>query len=271
MPATTHNFDQAIKLATTSDGRYTGQALPAYTNLVGPFGGVTAATLLNAACLHAEVLGEPVSLTVNFAAPITDAPFEVIARPARTNRSTQHWIVEIHQDSAVVATATAVFARRRDTWSSLEITPPTAPPAAEVAVVDLPAGFPAWLDNYEMRLVEGGVDFSGKQEEGGSVTTLWMRDAPPRPLDHLSLAALCDAFLPRIFVRRQSFVPIGTVTMTAYFHADSALLAGQGTEPLLATARASRFHDGYFDQTAEIWGANGELLATTHQLVYYRE
>ncbi|MFV8819174.1 acyl-CoA thioesterase [Haliea sp. E17] len=271
MTASPHPFDQAIRLQSTADGRCSGQSHPAYANLVGPFGGVTAATLLNAAMGHPDVLGEPVALTVNYAAPIADEPFDIRARAVRTNRSTQHWIVEMQQDGDAVATATAVFARRRETWSALEIAPPPVPPASEVPVFAIPPYLPRWLQNYEMRLVHGDVDFSSAQETDDSVTTLWMRDHPPRPLDHLSLAALSDAFLPRIFVRRQRFVPIGTVTLTTYFHADSALLAAQGEAPLLATARASRFRDGYFDQTAELWGSDGELLATTHQLVYYRE
>ncbi len=266
-----HPFDRTIHLQPAGAGNFRGQSNPAYANLVGPFGGVTAATLLNAAICHADVLGEPVSLTVNYAAPIADAAFEVSARAARTNRSTQHWLLEMRQAGEVVATATAVFARRRETWSALEIAPPPVPAAAEVAVTEIPPYMPQWLHNYEMRLVRGDIDFASEAETDDSVTTLWMRDRPPRPLDHLSLAALSDAFLPRIFVRRQRFVPIGTVTLTTYFHADAQMLAAQGEAHLLATARASRFRDGYFDQTGELWGADGELLATTHQLVYYRE
>jgi len=48
-------------------------------------------------------------------------------------------------------------------------------------------------------------------------------------------------------------------------------LARQGAEPLLATAWASNFRDGFFDQVAELWSCGGELLATSHQLVYFRE
>jgi len=31
------------------------------------------------------------------------------------------------------------------------------------------------------------------------------------------------------------------------------------------------YRNGYFDQSAEIWSADAQLLASTHQLVYYRE
>jgi hypothetical protein len=73
-----------------------------------------------------------------------------------------------------------------------------------------------------------------------------------------------------VFVRRQELVPAGTITLTTYFHADAATLAAQGDKPLLAQARAARFFKGYFDQGAELWGSDGELLATSHQLVYFK-
>jgi hypothetical protein len=72
-------------------------------------------------------------------------------------------------------------------------------------------------------------------------------------------------------VRRPNWVPIGTVALTTYFHADAAQLAGQGSAPVLGLARALNFGKGFFDQTAEIWSESGALLATTHQVVYFKE
>ena len=54
----------------------------------------------------------PIALTVNFAAPIADGNIDVVVRLVRTNRSTQHWLVEASQNGVVVALATAVFAER---------------------------------------------------------------------------------------------------------------------------------------------------------------
>ncbi|HEY0916602.1 MAG TPA: hypothetical protein VGE22_17135, partial [Solimonas sp.] len=63
----------------------------------------------------------------------------------------------------------------------------------------------------------------------------------------------------------------GTVSMTVYFHADAAALAAQGERELLAHARGQRFHGGFFDQAAEIWSPEGLLLATSNQVVYFKE
>jgi acyl-CoA thioesterase len=267
----THPFDAAIALAAAGEHRFRGRTSPDYGNMVGPFGGVIAATLLNAAMQHPQRLGEPLSLTVHYAAPIAEGGYAIDARPVRTNRSTQHWLIELSQDDGVAAFATAVFATRRDTWSATEADFPAVPPADSLAPA--PAiERAAWTRRYQMRFVKGALEQAGAGDAGrDSVSQLWMRDEPPRPLDHLSLAALSDAFFPRLFIRRPSWVPVGTVALTTVFHADAAELAAQGMQPVLGAARAARFGKGYFDQSAEVWGSDGRLLAVSNQVVYFKE
>jgi len=267
-----HDFDTAIQLVARGDGVFAGATCAAYANMVGPFGGTTGAVMLNAVLRHPQRQGDPVALTVNFAGPVADGAFEIEARAARTNRSTQHWNLQMRQGDSVVTTASAVFATRRETWSAHEAAVPAGwPPAASLPRA--PAqGRPGWVQRYDMRFIDGPMPavFDGV-EQPQSASRLWVRDEPPRPLDFASLAALCDTFFPRIYIRRRRPVPIGTVSMTTYFHADDALLAAQGDRHLLATARALNFRNGYFDQTAELWSDQGDLLASTHQLVYFRE
>nr|WP_242474293.1 thioesterase family protein [Tomitella cavernea] len=263
-----------MELAAGDDGTFTGATSAAYANMVGPFGGNTAAVLLRAAQEHPERLGEPVALTVNFAGPVADGAFTVTARPTRTNRSTQHWFIELSQDGVVATTATAVFAVRRNTWAADEAVMPQVPRPDEVPAQPMPP-FIKWADNYEFRWIVGGIpqpsaDGAAPVESDDSTTTMWVRDVPPRPLDFAALTGICDSFYPRAFLRRGTALPAGTVTFTVYFHADSEVLARQGDEPVLGTARAKTFGKGYFDQVAEIWGAGGTLLATSHQLVYFK-
>lgn len=86
-----------------------------------------------------------------------------------------------------------------------------------------------WVKRYDMRPVSGGMPTVWDGQGDHSLTQLWVRDNPPRPLDFASLTALADAFFPRVFVRRATLVPVGTVTMTVYFHADSAQLQASGS------------------------------------------
>lgn len=264
-----HPFDAAVELTPTGDGSYSGHTSAAYANMVGPFGGITAATLLRAVQQHPDRLGDPLSLTVNFAGPIAEGAYEISARPVRTNRSTQHWALELTQDGVVATTATAVFGTRRETWSSDEIAVPAVPAFDDVEAGSFPE-FIAWARNYEMRFVEGGIPETESVEHPSSTTTLWVRDAPARPLDFPALTALSDVFFPRVFLRRGQYMPAGTVSMTVYFHADADVLAEQSDGAVLGSARAQRFGRGYFDQSAELWGRDGVLLATTHQLVYFK-
>lgn len=267
--ANVHPLDAATTLFAKDTDVSTGRTHPAYANMVGPFGGIIGASLLNAVLRHPQRLGEPVSLTVHYAAPIADGDFEIRTRAMRTNRTTQHWLVELVQAGAVAAFATAVTATRRDTWAAADADFPDVPEAKSVAIAP-PVPRAAWTASYEMRFIDGGLTLE-EGERDDSLTRLWIRDQPSRPLDYLSLSAICDAFFPRIFVRRPKWVAVGTVTLTTYFHADAAELAAVGSESVLGVAHAKRFEQGFFDQTAEVWSPQGKLLAVSHQLVYFKE
>ncbi|AQT79590.1 acyl-CoA thioesterase [Mycolicibacterium litorale] len=269
MTTTTHAFDTAIGLAGNGLGRYSGQTTPAYANMVGPFGGTTAATIVHAIECHPDRIGEPVALTVNYLAPIHDGAFDVSVRAVRTNRTNQHWTAEVIQEHGVTTTATAVFGRRREAWSDTEARMPAAPDPEAVPATARP-DFVAWMANYSMHYVEGGLP-DVEQESPSSTTTLWVRQSPARVLDFPALTALTDVFYPRVFLRRGRPLPAGTISLTTYFHADGAELSRQGTDFVLATAGAQRFERGYFDQSAQIWGRDATLLATTHQIVYYKD
>ncbi|HEY2197804.1 MAG TPA: hypothetical protein VGH69_08940 [Mycobacterium sp.] len=52
-----HAFDRAIALEVVDDDVVRGATRPEWANMVGPFGGVTAAILLRAIQLHPESAG----------------------------------------------------------------------------------------------------------------------------------------------------------------------------------------------------------------------
>lgn len=278
MTSAPHPFDQALQLHSEAPGQYQyqGQTHPGYWNMVGPFGGITAATLLQAVMQHPDRLGDPLSLTVNYAGALTAGPFTVQATPVRTNRSTQHWTLSILQADAegaqvVTTTATVVTAVRRETWSVGDVPMPEVPlPECQAAIV-APLRTVEWLHRYEMRPIAGLIPRAWDGSGDHSLTQLWMRDNPPRPLDFCSLAALADVFFPRVWLRRARQVPAGTVSITVYFHASTAQLQATGSGYLLGQARGQEFRNGFFDQTVQLWNEAGTLLATSHQIVYYKE
>ncbi|HUR89106.1 MAG TPA: thioesterase family protein [Ramlibacter sp.] len=266
-----HAFDEAIALEWQGEHLARGRTHDGWRNFIGPFGGLTAAQAMQAILSHPQRLGDPIAFTVNFAAAVADGAFDVIAQPVRTNRSTQHWSLQIRQGDEVVLVGTAMTAIRRDTWSTEEARMPGVPRPADVPP---PSSEPRveWVKRYDLRFIEGGfpAEWHGG-DSGQSLTRLWVRDNPPRPLDFASLTAMSDIFFPRIWLRRAQFGPLGTVTMTVYFHAREGQLEETGTGYLLGQTRGQGFGAGYFDHTAQLWNEAGTLLATTTQVYYFKE
>jgi acyl-CoA thioesterase len=267
-----HPFDAATRVERIG-GRCRGATSDTYWAFVGPFGGITSATLLRAALEDEARAGDPLALTVNFCAAISRGSFDLELTQSRANRSTQHWSIILNQaEGGIGATATAVFAIRREGFSHQPARRPNA--AAFETLAPYPTlGPSAWVKQYEFRFAEGAPDIGPEPRAvpGSSLSHFWIRDVPARPLDFLSLAAMGDAFFARIFHVRGVLVPFGTVSLTTYFHVDAEELAQQGSGPILAVADASVFHKGFADQKGELWSQDGQLLATCYQIGYFRD
>lgn len=266
----THPLDKAIELDTIDANTRRGRTRPEWANMVGPFGGITAAALIHAVETHPDRIGDPLALTVNFAGPVADGDFDIALRAARTNRTNQHWILELSQGGDIKTTATALFGIRRDTWGDTEAQPPSAPAPEQIAPSSGQGRVVVWARLYDMRFAEGPVPGEDSPPSPSSTTTLWVRDNAQRHVDYPALAALSDVFFPRVFLRRGAAVPAGTISLTTYFHADQQQLDALGGDYVLATAHANRFSEGYFDQSAQVWSRDGNLLVTTHQIVYFK-
>ena len=266
-----HPLDEATRIDWIEPGHGRGATHPAYGNMVGPFGGTTMAALLRAVLDHPARRGVPFALTVNYCTAITDGAFELRSRLARDGRSVQHWTMELLQDGAVAATGSAVTGTERETFSHQTVAPPDAPPFESVAPLASSVRV-RWLGRYDMRFFEGGAVFDGPEDAlpGSARTAMWIADKPARPLDFIALAAMSDAFIVRLFHLRGRPALAGTVSITTYFYATEADLARQGSQPLIAVADARVFRHGFHDQTGELWGADGTLLAVTTQTVWYK-
>jgi acyl-CoA thioesterase len=265
-----HLFDDATRV-TAGDSRWQGRTSEDYWAFVGPFGGATAATILRALIDHPQRSGDPLSVTVNFCAPIAQGGFDLDVRLVKASKSTQHWSVELTQGGTEVVTlATAVFAERRPSWSHQQAEFPQAPPFEQM--LSYPKVAASWVKQYDFRFVGGDPEFTGmaKGAPANAFSKLWIGDRIPRKIDMLSLMSMSDAFFGRVFHARCELVPFGTVSMTTYFHADTEDLAAEDISRVLAAADAKIFHKSYGDQSGELWSPSGRLLATTHQIAYFK-
>jgi acyl-CoA thioesterase len=263
-----HLFDDATRVS-AGDSRWQGRTSEDYWAFVGPFGGITAATVLRALMEHPQRSGDPLSLTVNYCAPIAQGDFDLDVRLVKANRSTQHWCVELTQGGGDVATlATAVFAERRPSWSHQQAHfPETKPYEQTLPYANVAA---SWVKQYDFRFVEGEPRVAGAAEPASAYSKLWIGDRVPRKIDALSVMAMSDAFFARIFHVQRELVPFGTVSLTTYFHADTDDLANEDITRVLGVADARIFHKSYCDQSGELFSPQGRLLATTTQIAYFK-
>jgi hypothetical protein len=58
--------------------------------------------------------------------------------------------------------------------------------------------------------------------------------------------------------------------MTTYFHVTAAELTAARLTRVIGRAGANRFHASYQDQVGQLWSEDGVLLASCHQLAYFR-
>ncbi len=268
-----HPFDLATRLVPVGEGQFQGQTSAAYGNLVGPFGGVTSANLMQAVLLDARRAGDPISITVNFCAAIADGAFDIHSRLIRSGKYLQHWSLELHQGARICSTASIITAQRGGDFSHQPVTPPDVKAAADCAPLPGIPKFSSWLDRYDFRYIEGPPPMTGPPLGGlgQARSALWIRDEPKRALDYLSLTALSDSFLLRLFHVRCTMVPMGTVSLTTHFIASAPEVTAQGADPVLGVADALRFHGNFHDQNMQIWGGDGNLLATGTQMVWFKD
>ncbi len=259
-----------IAMTRTGEGTYSAETDPAYWNLIGPFGGWTAASLLLAVLDDPRRHGEPLSMSTNFAGAIESGPFEIRTRNVRRNRSTDFWRAELvqqqHGRDAYCADASVVLAQRRATESFIDVSVPEVPGPEALTPLNLGSFAPSFLERYEMRFAVG--DLFAKSETNRTVA--WVRGKTPLTLDFPALAALCDSGFPLIFTRLRKRVPVSTVTLNTFFHATSSELAEVGSDFLLADGRMRIAYNGFYDSVTSMWSRAGRLLATTEQIVYYK-
>src|SRR6266702_6150997 len=203
---TPHLFDDATRI-TAGDSRWQGRTSPDYWAFVGPFGGATAATILRALIDHPQRAGDPLSLTVNYCAPVAEGVFDLDVRLVKANRSSQHWCVEMTQGGGDVATlATAVFAERRPSWSHQQAAFPGATPFEQT--LPYPKLAMSWVKQYDFRFVEGEPKFGSASNSApkNAYSKMWIADRVPRKIDALSLMSMSDAFFGRVFHARRELV-----------------------------------------------------------------
>ncbi|NWH08858.1 MAG: thioesterase family protein [Alphaproteobacteria bacterium] len=260
------DLDRSMTFSWQDAGRFLSETSPLYANSFGPYGGWIAGFLAKA-MLAQEPQGTLQAFTVNFLGSCEDGPLKGSVNLLRRNRTNEFWTADFSDKSNPVAHAIATFGIRRPTLRIGDIAPPApAPDPSEATPRPIVAGMPAFFQRYDARL----FDFKIFQVNPTADTRMWIRDSDRRPLDIVSLICHADAPIPRIFVKTDRPTPIATMTMTVYVAASPEEIAAVGDDYILIDSNCRFGRDGFFDQVSRLWTQNGQLLATTEQLVWYK-
>jgi acyl-CoA thioesterase len=259
------SFLDATTWSALGEGRYQGTVHTSWYQGRGAFGGVLAGAVLRSMMRELnDAARSPRSFTVHFSAPVTEGEVLLTVRTERAGRQVTHLTARLEQQGQVACVASATFAVSRQTslvYQQVKV--PEAPPAADVPSVPEDAPLPAFGRHFEFRWF-AGVPFSGAAEArmGG-----WIRPRVPTSLDAPLAVALLDAFPPSPSARVEGFCNLATMDLTVHFYAP---LPPQGASPeafWLRTAHSRQASEGYADDLAELWDAEGRLLAQCRQMV----
>jgi acyl-CoA thioesterase len=259
-----NHFDATTSLD-RSDHHFEGKLDKSWWVVRGPHGGYLASILLRALTEALDDPGRRVrSLTVHFVAAPDDGPFRIETTTERAGRSITFMSARMSQGGSCVAVALAAFsvAWAGPEFDDAEMPEVRSPDDSFRFPVDDPS-VPPFLRNFDMRWAVGAAPFSGadRAELGG-----WMRLAEPRVADAILMTTYADAWPPVVFPRLTEPVVCPTVDLTIHFRSAFPVDGARREDFYLGVYDSKLARDGFFEESGEIWSAEGELLVQSRQL-----
>jgi acyl-CoA thioesterase len=233
------------------------------------FGGLQAALLLEgmAALVPAEQPRRARSLQLSFVAPVTGtAELEVeLLRHGRSATIVRASLRAGGPSNEVCTTALACFGGARE--SKIEQRPPARPqlrgPEGLISLPHVEGVTPSFLRHYELRWATGGPPGSGISQDtfGG-----WVRAREHAVgVGPAWVAAFVDAWPAPALQTRRSIVPASSLNWMLDFPEQD--LAAASDEWWAFAVETDRTGEGWSHTHARLWSPNGQLVATSSQLV----
>lgn len=254
----------SLALQPTGEGAWRAFADPQNEAGTGMFGGWTAALLMKAVLSDARVQGEPAAINVNYVNRVSPGrALAVSTYPIGGGRTVMTWRADIRREDSddVLASASVVFANRRESDGFTEWAFPDAPVPEDLPMVHPPATFGQLVDMRMNKMPFGNSDSHSVQ---------WVRERTGHPVDHVLLAYLADCYPPRILYRGSRPRPSSTLTMSVYFYASAEELAAVGDDFMLSEAVGTRAEQSIIGSQLRLWSRSGALLATSEQLCWFK-
>jgi acyl-CoA thioesterase len=261
---------EIFPLTAVGPGRWTTQAGPEWKNPNGPlWGGYPIGLALTVVGAEPEAVGEPLSISLTYVAALTEGEIEIRTRRLRQGGSIGVWEVDLRPAGADGVSVQAIV-----TMAKRPATPPFA--FAKMPEAPQPETLPSPMSPGGARHF-GAQAFERRTSETfpiqpavSSYSTAWVR---PRlgPWDKPMLGMLTDNSPPRAFYALGHTVMTTTLSLTVYLHATAQEVAEAARDWLLVEYEGRVGGGGASDERSSYWRRDGKLLATSEQLVWYRE
>jgi acyl-coenzyme A thioesterase PaaI-like protein len=260
----------SLSLAPVAPGRWTTLAGAEWRNPGGGlWGGYAIGLCVRVMEAEPEAIGEPLSLTLTYAAALPAGELEVRTRRLRQGGSIGVWEVELRPAGAeeVGVHAMVTMARRPRTPDFAFATMPEAPPPESLPAPPIPAGM---LHFGAQVLERRALEAFPPQPSGDSRSLAWVRSRRG-PLDKALLGMITDNSAPRAMYALGAGVMTTTLSLTVYLHATAEEVAEVGDDFILVECEGRVGGGGASDERSSYWRRDGKLLATSEQLAWYRE
>jgi len=246
---------------------------PDWTQGRTAFGGLPAAACVRA--MQELVASDPVastqprlvrSVTVHFIAPISVGPARVPARLLRTGRHMTQAAAEVWSGDRLALMANASFGTSRPSELGLPslTAPKLAPPDALLAMHYMPGEMPAFTQHFDYRWATSNFPFSGSDLP---VIEGWCRPHHDVAIDPAVLLMLVDAWPAPVLSMATDRTRASSVTWMVNFIGDALSEPIPEGSWVKVVQRTTASAGGYADGIADVWTADGRLLARSRQLV----
>lgn len=251
-------------------GRWITQAGPEWKNPNGPlWGGYPIGLSLRTIASEPDARGEPLSISLTYVAALREGAVEIRTRRLRQGGSIGVWSLELGPAGSDEVCVQAIV-----TMAQRPATPPFAfakmPDAPDPSLLPEPMS-PGGGRHFGARAFERRTTESFPiRQSADSRSVAWVR---PRSAtwDKALLGMVADNSPPRAFYAFGHAVMTTTLSLTVYLHGTAAEIAEAGDDYLLVEYEGRVGGGGASDERSSYWRRDGKLLATSEQLVWYRE
>ncbi|WP_293898990.1 thioesterase family protein [Phenylobacterium sp.] len=259
----------AIDLVPVAPGRWTTFAGPEWSNPRGGlWGGYAIGLCVRVLEAEPTAVGEALSLTLTYAAGLPSGELDIRTRRLRQGGSVGVWEVEVLPAGSeqVGVHAIVTLARRPTTPHFAFAAMPAAPDPESLPSPIVPGASQHYgASAFERRT----LDTFPPRATGDSRTLAWVRSRRG-PLDKAMLGMITDNSAPRAMYALGPAIMTTTLSLTAYLHATAEELAAVGDDFILVECEGRVGGGGASDERSSYWSRDGQLLATSEQLAWYR-